>query len=184
LIDNILDFAKIESGRTLYHFERADLAETIAETLKAAEPGLQQSGFSLHYDGPATGVLARIDRDAIAEAVWNLTDNAVRYSGSAKDILVRLEQVNGTIQVSVTDQGIGLNPEETERIFEKFYRVSNGLVHNVRGSGLGLTIAKHIVEAHGGKITVESQPDRGSTFTIHIPSINGGSGAEGTDRRR
>jgi len=183
LIDNLLDFATIESGRKLYQFERTDLAKTIPEILQAAEPGLRQGGFSLRYDGPAEGVLAMLDRDAIAEGVLNLIDNAVKYSGSAKEIVVRLEQNNGALTVSVSDHGIGLRPEETQRIFEKFYRVSNGLVHNVRGSGLGLSITKHIVEAHAGKITVESQPDRGSTFTIHLPSIHGGSHAESADCR-
>jgi signal transduction histidine kinase len=105
----------------------------------------------------------------------NLLDNAVKYSGPAKDIVVRLAQQDGYITIAVTDQGIGIPREEQGRIFEKFYRVSTGLVHDVKGSGLGLAIVKHIVEAHHGKVEVESRPGQGSTFTIHLPvaSING-----------
>ena len=172
LIDDVLDFAAIDSGKKTYRLERADVSKAVAETLQAVELGLQQTGFSIRFDAsPREELCALIDKDAISEAVLNLVDNAVKYSGSAREIAVSVDKHQNFVTISVTDYGIGLSAEEAERIFEKFYRVSSGLVHNVRGSGLGLSISKHIVEAHGGKITVESEPGRGSTFAIHIPVL-------------
>jgi signal transduction histidine kinase len=171
LINNILDFSKIESGRKTYHFEKADVAEVIAETLKTLEVQLKQNGFSIIFEAPRTPLApAVIDADAIAQAFMNLLDNAVKYSGTAKEIVVRLEQEGGTIRLTVTDHGIGIPREEQEKIFDKFYRVSTGLVHDVKGSGLGLSLVKHIVEAHRGRVTVKSEPGRGSSFTIHLPA--------------
>ncbi|HEX8141112.1 MAG TPA: HAMP domain-containing sensor histidine kinase [Pyrinomonadaceae bacterium] len=173
LINNILDFSKIESGRKTYQFEQADVGEVICETLRTLEVQLKQSGFQIIFEAPRPPLPpAVIDADAIAQAFMNLLDNAVKYSGSAKEIVVRLEQEGGFIRLTVTDQGIGIPREEQEKIFEKFYRVSTGLVHDVKGSGLGLSLVKHIVEAHRGRVTVKSEPGRGSSFTIHLPAAN------------
>jgi two-component system phosphate regulon sensor histidine kinase PhoR len=102
----------------------------------------------------------------------NLLDNAAKYSEQAekKEVVVRVGQRYASLLLSVTDHGIGIAPEEQKKIFEKFYRVSTGLVHDVKGSGLGLSLVKHIVEAHRGSVTVESAPGRGSTFTISLPA--------------
>ncbi|HEX8774698.1 MAG TPA: HAMP domain-containing sensor histidine kinase [Pyrinomonadaceae bacterium] len=186
LINNILDFSKIESGRKTYQFERADVAEVICETLRTLEVQLKQNGFSINFEAPPDALApAVIDADAIAQAFMNLLDNAVKYSGSAREIVVRLEQEGEQIRLTVTDQGIGIPREEQEKIFEKFYRVSTGLVHDVKGSGLGLSLVKHIVEAHHGRVTVKSEPGRGSSFTIHLPAAKrSGADAEspGSDR--
>jgi signal transduction histidine kinase len=173
LINNILDFSKIESGRKTYSFERAQLEEVIAETLKTCEVRLRQSGFAVVFQRPPRPLPAAvIDPDAIAQALMNLLDNAAKYSEQAekKEIVVRVGQRYGSLLLSVTDHGIGIAPEEQKKIFEKFYRVSTGLVHDVKGSGLGLSLVKHIVEAHRGSVTVESAPGRGSTFTISLPA--------------
>jgi signal transduction histidine kinase len=172
LINNILDFSKIESGRKTYHFERVCVEEVIAETLKCCEVRLRQSDFSIAYEGPSEAISpAVLDRDAIAQALMNLLDNAVKYSEHAqsKEVIVRLGQREGRVRLSVTDHGLGIPREEQKKIFEKFYRVSTGLVHDVKGSGLGLALVKHIVEAHRGTVTVESEPGHGSTFTISLP---------------
>ena len=102
----------------------------------------------------------------------NLLDNAVKYSGKAKQIEVRLGQRDGLIEVAVADHGVGISREEREKMFEKFYRVSTGLVHDVKGGGLGLSIVKHVVEAHRGRVTVESEPGKG-TFTMSLPADEG-----------
>jgi signal transduction histidine kinase len=171
LINNILDFSKIESGRKTYQFERADVGEVIGETMKTLEVQLKQNGFQIIFEAPREPLApAVIDADAIAQAFMNLLDNAVKYSASAREIVVRLDQEEGFIRLSVTDHGIGIAREEQEKIFDKFYRVSTGLVHDVKGSGLGLSLVKHIVEAHRGHVSVRSEPGRGSSFTIHLPA--------------
>ena len=93
----------------------------------------------------------------------------VKYSNEERSIEVKLDRTNGEAIISVTDHGIGIPRDEQERIFERFHRVSTGLVHDVKGSGLGLSLVRHIAEAHGGSVAVESEVGRGSTFTIHLP---------------
>ncbi len=173
LINNILDFSKIESGRKTYSFERAQLEEVIAETLKTCEVRLRQSGYRLVFQSQTRPLPpAVVDRDAVAQALMNLLDNAVKYSEHAvkKEVVVRVSERGRSIDISVTDHGIGIAPEEQKKIFEKFYRVSTGLVHDVKGSGLGLSLVKHIAEAHRGTVSVESAPGRGSTFTVSLPA--------------
>jgi signal transduction histidine kinase len=170
LINNILDFSKIESGRKTYQFERANVSELISETLRTFDVQLKQQGFGIIFETPRTPLpQAVVDTDALAQAFINLLDNAVKYSGEAKQIHVRLAHQDDFLTVSITDHGIGIPREEQPKIFDKFYRVSTGLVHDVKGSGLGLSLVEHIVKAHHGRVTVESEPGRGSTFTIRLP---------------
>lgn len=170
LINNILDFSKIESGQKTYQFEKTDILEVVTETLKIFEIRLKHSGFSIMLESPPSPLpQVIIDPDAMAQALTNLLDNAVKYSGEAKEIVVRVGEQKGYITIAVTDRGIGIPLGEQKKIFERFHRVSTGLVHDVKGSGLGLSIVKHIVEAHYGKVTLESTPGKGSTFTIHLP---------------
>lgn len=171
LINNILDFSKIESGQKTYHFEPADVEAVVAETLKTFAVRLEQSGFAIALESPAQPLpCAVIDADAVAQAFINLLDNAVKYSGEARHINVKLAQQDGFVTIAVTDFGIGIATSERSKVFEKFYRVSTGLVHDVKGSGLGLSIVKHVIEAHQGKVTVESELGKGSTFTIWLPA--------------
>jgi signal transduction histidine kinase len=170
LINNILDFSRIESGQKTYHFEDADLSEIVDETVKSFEVRLSQNGFKVTLEMPEEPMpLAKVDSSAIAQALVNLLDNAAKYSGDAREILIRVARKDQFITICVSDKGIGIPPPEQEKIFEKFYRVSTGLVHDVKGSGLGLSIVKHIVEAHQGKVTVRSKPGNGTTFTIYLP---------------
>jgi len=170
VINNILDFSRIESGRKLFNFESYDLKELVGETLDAFAVHLKQNGFTLSYDAPENALPnVDIDPDAIGLALTNLLDNAIKYSGDVKEINVGISQSVRFVAVSVSDRGIGIAADEQEKIFEKFYRIGAGLVHDVKGSGLGLSLVKHIVIAHQGRITVRSKPGEGSTFTIHLP---------------
>jgi signal transduction histidine kinase len=170
LINNILDFSKIESGQKTYHFEQTDVGAVVADTLKTFEVILEQNGFTVHLEKPPLPLpQVVIDPDAMAQAFINLLDNAVKYSGASKTIEVKLADQGDAVTISVIDHGVGIAIEEREKVFEKFYRVGNCLVHDVKGSGLGLSIVKHIVEAHHGKVVVESEVGRGSAFSIHLP---------------
>jgi len=170
LINNILDFSKIESGAKTYQFDKVDLTEVMSDTLRSLEVSLKHKGFELTYEAPADPIPElNGDPDAIAQAVANLVDNAVKYSNGANEIRIRLEHGPEEMVISVQDYGIGISRDEQEKIFERFHRVSTGLVHDVKGSGLGLSIVSHIVNAHSGKVQVESELGKGSTFSIHLP---------------
>jgi signal transduction histidine kinase len=170
LINNILDFSKIEAGRKEYEFVESDITEVVEEVIRSYEFQIINAGFELNahieHDLPPVS----IDRDAISQAVLNLVNNAVKYSDEVKEITVLVRSRDHSIAIEVADKGIGIPRSEQNKIFEKFYRVSTGLVHDTKGSGLGLALVKHIVEAHDGKIIVESTPGKGSRFTMLIPA--------------
>src|SRR5262249_42553995 len=171
LINNILDFSRIEAGRRQYQFAETDVAEVVTEVLQSYERQMTSAGFEAGTNIQPDLPPALIDREALAQAVLNLVDNAVRYSDQAKRIEVSVRLLDGDIAIEVADQGVGIPKAEHQRIFEKFHRVSTGLVHDTKGSGLGLAIVKHIVEAHRGRVTVESAPGKGSRFTILLPIV-------------
>jgi signal transduction histidine kinase len=174
LINNILDFARIESGRKTYRFAPGDLKEVVATVLKSFGIRLSSAGFRVAYEGPREPLPpVEMDSEAIAQALHNLLDNAVKYSGDSREIAVRLDREGETAVISVRDRGIGIAPEEQRKIFDRFHRVSTGLVHDVKGSGLGLSIVHHIVQAHRGRVTVESEPGGGSVFSLRLPLVRG-----------
>ena len=175
LINNILDFARIESGRKTYQFASADLGCLVEGVLHGFEMRLSSIGFRVRYTPPDSPLPpVEMDADAITQALLNLLDNAVKYSGDSKEIAVRLAREEDQAVISVTDRGIGIAREEQPRVFERFHRVSTGLIHDVKGSGLGLSIVRHIMQAHHGQVTVESEPGRGSTFALRMPFVRRG----------
>ena len=113
----------------------------------------------------------RVDREAIARALVNLVNNALKYSQDEKYLGVKLYRDNGSVKLEVADRGIGIARRDQAKIFEKFYRAGDPLVHNTKGSGLGLSLVRHITEAHGGEIEVESSPGTGSKFIMSLPLV-------------
>ncbi len=169
LINNILDFSRIEAGRKEYDFRETDIAELVRNTLDSYRYQIEQQGFALEEQIDSSIPPVRVDREAIARALVNLVNNALKYSDRDKFLGVKLYRANSVLKLEVVDRGIGIDRNEQARIFEKFYRTCDPLVHNTKGSGLGLSLVQHITHAHGGEVEVESTPGRGSKFTLTLP---------------
>jgi signal transduction histidine kinase len=169
LINNILDFSRIEAGRKEYEFKETNLGELVRTTLEAYRFQIEQNGFAFEENIASDIPPVNVDREAIARSLLNLVNNALKYSKDHKYIGVSLYRANGSVKLEVQDRGIGIAPAEQEKIFEKFYRCGDPLVHNTKGSGLGLSLVRHIAQAHGGNVSVESAPQKGSKFTIALP---------------
>jgi signal transduction histidine kinase len=169
LVDNVLDFSKIEQGKKLYRLRPTRLEEVAGSAARALQFPLAQQGFQLNLivQDEMPGVQA--DPDAIQQAILNLLTNAVKYSGDAREIDLRLGARNGDAVIEVVDHGLGMAHDERKRVFEKFYRAPSHESRLIAGTGLGLTLVAHIAQAHGGHVEVESAPGAGSTFCIFIP---------------
>jgi signal transduction histidine kinase len=169
LIENVLDFARIEGGRRTYAIVPTPVEPLIRDMLDAFEHPLTSEGFKVEVLTPPDLPEVPLDGEAIAQALANLVDNAIKYSGEHKVLTVRARVVSDELALSVADAGVGIPREEQAKIFEKFYRAGRSERQGRRGSGVGLTLVRHIVEAHGGRVTVESAPGTGSCFTLWLP---------------
>jgi len=167
LIDNVLDFARMEEGRKMFAFERMDISGLLREIVARLQHS--HEGFQIQAQIPEPLPAVNVDRLALSQVLINLLDNAIKYSGDANRIEVRAFAENQHLTIAVQDYGIGIAKKETDKIFERFYRGSDQHNHTVKGTGLGLTLVKQIVQAHHGAIHVESETGKGSTFTIRLP---------------
>ncbi len=170
LINKVLDFSRIDAGVKQYNFADADVVEVIRNTLDTYRFQIRDRGFTIDSQLPSHPLVGRIDPDAVSEALLNLLDNAAKYSGESKYIGVSVDAGESSITVSVEDHGVGIPKEDSPHIFDKFYRGRSQKTRETPGSGLGLTLVKHIVEAHGGHVGVESESGRGSRFFFEIPT--------------
>ncbi len=170
LIENILDFSKIEGGMKEYQFEWTDAVSLTESVAESAQELAKQKGFDLKTEIQNPIPKVWMDGEAVSRALFNLLDNAFKYSETSKNIIFRASLKNQEISWEIQDFGIGIPDEEKIRIFEKFYRYPHTNDKDVKGSGIGLTIVKHIVEAHKGQINMDSKPGKGTTFTLGFPS--------------
>lgn len=181
LIEKTLDFSRIESGGKRYSMEPCSLNEVIEKTLKRFSilTAGQEIKMSLNLENDLPEV--SIDRLAIEQALLNLLDNAIKYSPGKKNVRLTSISDGNYVKISVADSGIGVATRDRSRIFDKFYRSQTGEAMNIRGSGIGLTLVKEIVEVHGGIISLESKRNKGSTFTVRLPVILKNNGKDSTD---
>jgi signal transduction histidine kinase len=168
LINNLLDFSKIEAGLRSYKREPVNLTEVTRGVLESLDSQFSHNQFTVtpRLDG-AVPVL--IDKEAAVQALENLISNAMKYSPERRDIIVEVERVDGFGVVRVKDHGIGIPPRLQRKIFRKFFRIQTDAGSGPQGTGLGLAIVDHVMRGHGGFVRVDSEPGRGSTFTLHFP---------------
>jgi signal transduction histidine kinase len=169
LVDSVLAFSRIEQGRKTYHLRATPLEDVVCAAAKTMEYALLQLGFTLTISSDGTAPTLQADPEALTQAILNLLVNAMKYSGDARRIEIRLGTRDGEAFVDVVDHGIGIARDDQARIFERFQRVHSLETAGIAGTGLGLPLALHVIEAHRGRIAVASQPGRGSTFSVRIP---------------
>jgi signal transduction histidine kinase len=171
LINNVLDFSKIEMGRKEFDFKMGDLAGVIDDTLETYRYHLEKKGFVVRKEIASDLPELSFDADAMASLLINLLSNAMKFSLNEKEVTVKLFAADGNAVLQVADKGVGISIAEQSKVFQRFYQAENRLVSERRGSGLGLTLVKHIAEAHHGEVKVESEIGKGSTFRISLPMM-------------
>ncbi|MBZ5585309.1 MAG: HAMP domain-containing histidine kinase, partial [Acidobacteriia bacterium] len=168
-VESLLDFSCMEGGARNYRKEAQDAGSLAREAVDAFSSESAAAGFQISYEPPTRPMPVVGDHEALLHVLWNLLDNAVKYSGESRRVEVTVSSCDGRVELSVTDHGIGIPPNERARVFAKFTRGDEAIRQGIRGTGIGLAMARHIVEAHGGKIELESEPGKGSRFTVWLP---------------
>jgi two-component system phosphate regulon sensor histidine kinase PhoR len=169
LTENVLSFAKMEEGKREFVFEQADIKALLMKIVSTIQDRVRHDGFEIEAEIENFLPPIRADVSALTQAITNLIDNAVKYSGDSKKVFVKAQVDEQHLVISVRDYGVGIKKEELNKIFDRFYRGGDELTRTVKGSGLGLTLVKQIVEAHKGSIQVDSELGKGSVFSMKFP---------------
>ncbi len=167
-IDDLLELSRIEAGEAAVQ-EPVAVHLVLAEAVERAANAAEHRGIGLDLQEPPHRLQVRGDRRQLASAVFNLLDNAIKYSEPGSTVQVRADVEDGSAHLTVADDGIGIPRRDLERIFERFYRVDRARSRDTGGTGLGLAIVRHVASNHGGEITVESREGEGSTFSLVLP---------------
>jgi two-component system phosphate regulon sensor histidine kinase PhoR len=159
----------MDDDRKKYDFTDLDLDELLLKFLESTRERLPESNFDIRYSRPDRVPVISADKNAILQVLYNLVDNAIKFSGASKQIDISLFSRNDEVLFCVKDYGIGIATKDQEKIFDRFYRGDEPQRLGIKGSGIGLTIVQKIIEAHKGQLTLESKPGEGSTFCVHLP---------------
>ena len=170
LIENLLDFSKIEAGMKEYQFEVTDITELARDVSSRFQKQIGREEFIIESEMSGQVPKVSVDREAISRALFNLLDNAIKYSGQSRKAFLRAWPDGENIFLEVQDEGIGISKQEQMKIFEKFYRSDDIRNSRIEGSGIGLTLVAHIVKAHGGEVLLESDVGKGTKVTIKLPA--------------
>jgi signal transduction histidine kinase len=168
MVSTILDAARIDQGRKEYRFAEADLAEIGQNVMELMKYQLDMQQFTVRFRRPARAVRINADADAVADAIINLIGNSIKYSAERKWLAVKVSRIRGRAVCSVEDHGVGISAAAIPHLFEKFYR-EPGQSSRVQGVGLGLSVVKHVMDAHAGTIEVSTIPGRGTKFVLNFP---------------
>ncbi len=168
LVNDLLDLSRIESGRMELKFERVSLDSVIADSIESVRQTAIEKGIALNIELPKDLAPVKADREKLTQVIINLLNNAVKFTPRGGEISIKASELNGQVEVRVSDTGIGIPPEDLNRVFDRFYQVDSTLTREAGGTGLGLAICKGIIEAHNGEIWAESEPGKGSTFIFTL----------------
>lgn len=169
MVEQILEFAGARSGRKKYNFVETNVAEIIENALEECEPLIREKDFTIEKNIDANLPQVSADTNVLSHAVQNLIINSIKYDAGERFIKVSARKENGSVKIAVEDSGIGIAKKDLTKVFAPFYRAKTVVDAQIHGSGLGLSLVKQSVEAHGGKVKVESEIGRGSRFEIHLP---------------
>jgi heavy metal sensor kinase len=169
VVDSLMLLARADSGHETVEYDPVDACAVVREAVEQGEKLARNRGLTFSVDVPRTAIPIRADANALRRALLILIDNAVKYTPKGGSVSVRLEALNGYAAASVSDTGIGIAKEDAVHIFDRFWRADKARTREQGGAGLGLSIAKWIVEMHGGSIEVESEPGKGSVFRLRVP---------------
>ncbi len=169
MVNELLDLSRIEQGSAAFHIGPVDLGAVVNASVERIRTFAERQGVTLATDVPAGLPAVRADEERIGQLLLNLLHNAVKFSSAGDGVTVSVRPDGDTVVVAIADHGVGIPRGEQERIFERFYKVDKARVRGRGGTGLGLAIARHIAQGHGGRIWVESEEGRGSTFRVALP---------------
>jgi signal transduction histidine kinase len=170
MVENLLDFGRLEAGRYRYKPEAVDPTDLVRSVVAEFSSHSGAAGRDIRFEAAGDSVLLDLDREAMRRAVWNLLDNAVKYSADGTSVTIHVVSEGGRTAISVSDRGCGIERQDRTRIFQKFVRGTTAEAGAVKGTGIGLAMVQAIVGAHGGRIELESRVGEGSRFTILLPT--------------
>ncbi len=169
IAENVLQTAIIDKGKLTLKIEEVDINQIIEDTLKTLDIQIKKKNARIKISKEATHTIIQCDAVHVRNVLSNLLDNALKYTPDTPIIHLKTDNYDKGVVISIKDNGIGINKANQKKIFERLYRVPLGNVHNVKGFGLGLSYVKTIVEMHGGKVKVDSELKKGSTFSVLLP---------------